>query len=478
MTDPNGVKINLLGSLWRFFASIRLTVVVLLSLATLSIIGTLIPQNQSPADYFRIFGPFLYQLMSTLDIFDMYHAWWFQCLILILTVNIIVCSIDRLSNTWSIIFVRSPQFNLDGFRRRKSRCEFRRNGDYNALAPAIRKHVAASFGRGNEVAVDAGFAITAERGRWTRLGVYVVHLSVVVLLVGSLVGSRYGFEGYANIIEGKRINTLHLRDSVHTVTLPFSIQCDEFEVTFYKGGRRPKEFRSSLSIIGENGRTLRRKDIRVNDPLRYRGINIFQSSYGETGASKARVDPSQPLRSELELNFRSAASGMIYSHTTAMGKTIDLPEGLGSFKLDRYEPAAEFKGMALGPSLVGTLTPKDGPPETILLPLNHPGFDGMRRGTVIISMANIVPTMKPQYYTGLLVTKDPGVGLVYLGFVLMIAGCAVTFFMSHKRLVVEVQPVSGGVNVMVSGTANKNKIGFKQKIRELAGQLEKITVKS
>lgn len=478
MTDPNGVKINFLGSLWRFFASIRLTVVVLLSLAVLSIIGTLIPQNQSPADYFRIFGAFLYQLMSTLDIFDMYYAWWFQCLILILTVNIIVCSIDRLRNIWSIIFVRSPQFNLAGFRRRKSRCEFRRNGDFNALAPAIRKHVAASFGRGGEVALDEGFAITAEKGRWTRLGVYIVHLSVVVLLVGALVGSRYGFEGYANIVEGERMDTLQVRDSIHKVTLPFSIQCDEFEVTFYEGGRRPKEFRSSLSIIGDDGRTLLQKDIRVNDPLRYQGINIFQSGYGETGASTAHVDPSQPLRSDLELNFRSAASGMIYSQATTMGKTIDLPEGLGSFKLERYEPAAEFKGMAVGPSLVGTLTPEDGPQKTVLLPLNHPGFDGMRRGAVVISVANVVPTVKPQYYTGLMITKDPGVGLVYLGFVLMIAGCAVTFFMSHQRLVVEVHPVSDGIKVMVSGTANKNKIGFQQKIRQVAEQLEKISVKS
>jgi cytochrome c biogenesis protein len=298
------------------------------------------------------------------------------------------------------------------------------------------------------------------------------------LLVGALVGSRFGFEGYANIVEGERTNTHQLHDSVQKVTLPFSIQCDEFEVTFYEGGRRPKEFRSSLSIIGGDGRTIRRKDIRVNDPLRCRGINIFQSSYGETGATTAGVDPSQPLRSDLELNFHSAASGMIYSQTTAMGKTIDLPEGLGSFKLERYEPAAEFKGMAVGPSLLGILTPKDGPSETVLLPLNHPGFDGMRRGAVVISVANIAPTVKPQYYTGLMITKDPGVGLVYLGFVLMIVGCAVTFFMSHRRLVVEVQPVSGGVNVMVSGTANKNKVGFKQKIRELAEQLEKTPVKS
>lgn len=477
MPDSTHVKSNFAVSLWRFFASIRLTVVVLLSLAVLSIIGTLIPQNQNPADDFHHYGAFVYNLLSILDIFDMYHAWWFQCLILILAVNIIVCSIDRLRSTWSIIFVRSPQFNLGVFRQRKSRCEFQHNGDFGTLAPLIRKQVAASFCRGDEVVVDEGFALTAEKGRWTRLGVYAVHLSVVVLLIGALAGSIFGFEGYAEIIEGQRTDVVQLSGSVRQITLPFVIQCDDFEVKFYKGSRRPEEFRSSLSII-ENDRMVLQKDIRVNDPLRYRGINIFQSNYGQTGASTANVDPSKPLRSNLELNFRSAASGMIYSETTSLGQTLELPEGLGTFKLERYEPAAEYKGSPVGPSLVGTLTPKNGPPESVLLPLNYPGFDIMRRGTVLVTVANIAPTRTPQFYTGLRITKDPGAWVVYIGFVLMIAGCAVTFFMSHQRLVVEVQPGADGIRVMVSGTANKNKIGFQQKVRQIAEQLEKISVKS
>ena len=65
---------NYLDGLWKFFASIKLTIVVLLTLAALSIVGTLIPQNQSPADYFNAFGPFLYQVLNTLDVFNMYQS--------------------------------------------------------------------------------------------------------------------------------------------------------------------------------------------------------------------------------------------------------------------------------------------------------------------------------------------------------------------------------------------------------------------
>jgi cytochrome c biogenesis protein len=56
-TDP-------LNKIWDFFTSVRLTIVILLTLAATSIIGTLIPQNQEPAAYFQAFGGFLYRLFD------------------------------------------------------------------------------------------------------------------------------------------------------------------------------------------------------------------------------------------------------------------------------------------------------------------------------------------------------------------------------------------------------------------------------
>jgi cytochrome c biogenesis protein len=473
MAKQTPIRANYLDSLWKFFASVRLTVVVLLSLAILSIIGTLVPQNQSPADYFQAFGPFLYQIMAILDIFDMYHSWWFQCLILILVINIVICSIDRLQSTWKIIFVKTPVFNLERFRQRKERRRLDMASPLERLQPVFEKRIARSFRYCRTVPVEKGIAITAEKGRWTRLGVYGVHLSIVILLVGALLGSLRGFEGFVNIPEGEQVNVIQLRSSPARLTLPFTIRCDDFDVTFYAGGRRPKEFRSSLTIL-ENGQPVLKKDIIVNDPLRYRGINIFQSSYGQMDPATSNRDFHLDASGEIELHFQSAASGMIYTQTVTLGTAVEIPEGLGRFVVERYEQAADFKGMDVGPSLVGTLTPKGGAPETILLPLNFPKFDTMRRGAVIVSVGKSAAPRETRYYTGLQVTKDPGVGVVYLGFIILIAGCAVTFFMSHQRLVVEVQPTAGGVVVMVSGTANKNKFGFQQKVQRITDQLAAI----
>ncbi|MBW2590545.1 MAG: cytochrome c biogenesis protein ResB [Deltaproteobacteria bacterium] len=72
----------------------KLTVILLLSLAVTSIVGTIIPQNENPAAYFRAYGEFVYKLFDLLGIFDMYHSWWFQFLLLLLTINIVVLSVQ------------------------------------------------------------------------------------------------------------------------------------------------------------------------------------------------------------------------------------------------------------------------------------------------------------------------------------------------------------------------------------------------
>jgi cytochrome c biogenesis protein len=468
MNNDKQVTGNYMASLWSFFASIRLTVVVLLSLAALSIIGTLIPQNESPAQYYHAFGPFFYRVMDTLNIFDMYRSWWFQGLIILLVINIVVCSIDRLRSTGRIIFDKNPKFNLENYRRRDSRQDFRLRTDIQTCKSAFHQRLARQFGYCRVESVGRGFAITAEKGRWTRLGAYGVHLSIVVLLIGALIGSVKGVEGYVNIPEGESRDTIQLRFGGLPFKLPFSIRCEDFDVQFYKTGA-PREFRSKLVLL-EEGRPVLEKDVIVNDPIRFKGINIFQSSYGKLDSEASGSVPPE----QLELTFRSSASGMIYSFKTGMKQPVEIPEGLGTFVVNGFEPAAQFKGMAIGPALTGTLTPRQGEPKAIVLPLKFPKFDAMRQGAVIIAVVNTMNPQPTRYYTGLQVTRDPGVGLVYFGFVLMIVGCMVTFFMAHQQVVVEIQPCDTEVAVMVSGRASRNKVGMQHDMERLARKLAAI----
>ncbi|MEZ4527165.1 MAG: cytochrome c biogenesis protein ResB [Desulfobacterales bacterium] len=192
-------RLSVFDNIWKFFASVRLTVVVLMSLAAASVIGTLIPQNESHEAYFRKYGEVLYRTFYALDFFDMYHSWWFRLLILILTANIVVCSFDRLSSLWKIVFVREPVFRLSGFRNSSRKSEFTTGRSAGDLKQDIASHLGKHFGYVSAEDTETGYCIFAEKGRWTRLGVYIVHFSIVLLLAGSLIGSIFGFEGFVNI---------------------------------------------------------------------------------------------------------------------------------------------------------------------------------------------------------------------------------------------------------------------------------------
>ncbi len=448
----------------------------MLTLAVTSIIGTVIPQNESPAAYLNAFGEVLFQVFSTLDIFDMYHSWWFQLLLLLLTLNVTVCSVDRLTATWKIIFVKTPRFNLSKFQKFRNRVEINESRSPDMVQKAAEKIVAGDFRYRRVEQAENGSVIFAERWRWSRLGVYIVHTSIVILLIGGLIGSIFGFEGFVNIPEGESVGSIRLRNEGGFVKLDFEIQCNDFDVSFYANGM-PKEFRSSLVII-EQGKQVLQKDIVVNDPLRYKGINIFQSSYGELQPEAQRVSES----SEFTLAFTSKQTGMVYNKKVRIGQEIEIPEELGRFTANELKPSYKFRGQDLGAALVGKLVKASGSQHEVALPLRFPSFDKMsamidpaRGDAVFISVIETGSQMNStakRYYTGLQVTKDPGVWVVYTGFIMLLCGCVVTFFMSHQRICIEIQPAGSKSRVVVTGTANKNKMGMRRKVEAIAEKLK------
>jgi cytochrome c biogenesis protein len=439
--------------MWKFFSSVKLSVVLLLSLAVTSIVGTIIPQNKNPVDYFQAYGEFLYRLFKVFGLFDMYHAWWFQLLIVLLTLNIVVCSIDRFSTSWKIVSIKNPPFVLSRFRNHANKEYFVDNRSSEELKDVYEPFVSKGFGYVRTEETDDGYCIFAEKWRWTRLGVYSVHLSIVLLLLGALIGSFWGFDGYVNIPEGEVANSIRIRNPERVQPLDFGILCEDFNVNFYKSGM-PKEFRSSLTII-ENGKPAFKKDIIVNDPLRYKGINIFQSSYGQ-------LPPK-----EVMLNFTSIKTGKVYKKKALIGRQIDIPETGGKFVLKDYTSSYNFRGQPIGAAFLGVLTQNDNSSVDVVLPLRFPNFDRMRKRDIVISVSEYTP----RYYTGLQVTKDPGVWIVYSGFILLIIGCYITFFMSHQRLCIDIVKEGKKSSVMVSGTANKNKFGMQNKIKRISEKL-------
>jgi len=446
---------------WEFFSSVKLSVFILLSLAVTSIIGTVIPQNENPMLYLRQYGETLFPLFKAFDLFDMYHSWWFRFLLCMLTANIIVCSINRLSATWKIIFPKTPKFTINRFRKMKNRQEWTSNSAPETLKDIYAPYLTRRFKTFLVEPTETGYLLFAEKGRWTRLGVYVVHLSIIFLVIGGLIGSIFGFDGYVNIPEKESVTSIFLQSSNEKKELGFEIRCNDFNLSFYDSdmpqkNRMPKEYRSSLSIIKDNKEVIK-KDIIVNDPLRYAGINIFQSSYGQTPGN------------QLKITFTERSSGLVYEKQARMGESIDMPGNKSKLRIEDFKNHFPYMGVTIDKVYLCVLIPDTGKPEHIMIPANS-RFDAMRNGEFIIAIANA----DFKYYTGLQVTKDPGVPIVYMGFIFMIIGCYITFFMFHKKICVELTRDGGKTNVMVSGISGKNRPGMQTVTRRLANHLKRI----
>src|SRR5215813_11190985 len=179
--------------IWRFFCSLRLTLANLLLLFCAMIAGTFVnPQNDSLASIERAFAGQDWTLRAYrwFELYDLFHSWWFTGLLLSLALNLIACSLERLPRIW--LLVRHPQRRLDHVVGLRFKVQAANSAlTLEDVAGALRR-------RRYRVEVEDEF-LFAERGRHARFGVWVVHLSLLLILGGGVYGRLTAFEGTAQI---------------------------------------------------------------------------------------------------------------------------------------------------------------------------------------------------------------------------------------------------------------------------------------
>jgi cytochrome c biogenesis protein len=448
-----------MDKVWAFFTSLKLAITVLIILATASIIGTVIEQNQPLQKYQEIYTDATVRAFETLGFFDMYHSWWFLLLLVLFTVNLSCCTLDRLPRVVRV--VRNPKTTLDENLektlglvdrwKKKGKIEEWRDRYASAMGKAVGKPLVTENG--------GAYHLYAERGVVSRFGVYVTHVSIVIIFIGAIVGNLFGFKGYVNILEGQAVQTVPARGGAKPVDLGFLVRCNKFSLTFYTDPfgnptQQPKEYASDLSVI-ENGREVLRKKIVVNDPLQYKGIWFYQSSYGQTGAANARVD------------VRKASGETAASLALLAGQKAEVP-GYGSVIGLDYQQ--NYQGQ--GPALLVSVEKPGKPATQVWLPAHRPEADRQRGDGFYFAFLGLSETL----YTGLQVAKDPGVNIVWVGCTLMVAGIMIAFFMSHQRVWIRLTAAQEGrVEVVVAGSASRNRLAFERKFEKIQAEMKAVT---
>jgi cytochrome c biogenesis protein len=450
---------------WSFFSSVKLTIVLLIMLAIVSILGTLVPQEEGAAEFARRLNPAMLQIFTSLDLFDMYHSIWFKVLIGCLAMNLIICSMDRFPATWKRFNARPEPDRTKPFDNLPSEQSFFIRGTPEETASRVNKLLQSRYKRIRKKEAGANSFFYGDRGRYSHFGVYLVHLSVLLILAGSFVGSFFGFDAYVNILEGEQIDTVMLKKGMKPLKLKFDVRCDKFTVDFYENGA-PKEYRSDISFLVK-GKEVEKKSLLVNHPAVFMGVTFYQASYGSTPGKTVRLKISRDTGQPAVTDMRVEAD-----------KSIALPGGEGKFKV------VDVRGdiMKMGPAVLISVQPNQGKPVDLwvfqqgekalkMLPdpmLKSPKFNPSAFKPYTFSLDGL----ETKFYTGLQVSRDPGVSIVWIGCFFMISGLFVTFFLSHKRIWVHLLKTDQGMKISAAGTANKNPVGLERELEHLTRDLK------
>jgi len=134
------------------------------------------------------------------------------------------------------------------------------------------------YNTSSEIDRDSGkIYITGEKGKIGRLGVHIVHLGVLIIIAGGILGGLFGYSGNIGILEGDTDDAIVLKDN-RTVKLPFKIKLENFELSYYDNSTKPKQYTSDI-VISDQGPEKYFK-VGVNNPAIYNGWHIYQASYG------------------------------------------------------------------------------------------------------------------------------------------------------------------------------------------------------
>lgn len=465
-TDQNKTIID---RVWSFFSSITLAVIVFTIISLTSIVGTVIEQQVEPQKNIilltKMFGASsartLYGILDTLGFTDMFHSWWFIALLFVFSANLIICSLERLPRIWK--FVKEPVKPLKP--EQLNAMSIKRETVVNEKLEKARETVEGALKKAGykaQVHQDKdSLQLYSEKGKHSRLGVYVTHLSIFLILLGAVAGIFLGFNGFLNLPEGATSPVAYTRTG-KDIPLGFEIRCDDFDVSFYQNSDTPKAYRSWLTVI-ENGKEVLKQEIEVNTPLRYRGITFYQSSYGFSPSKDSlfrfRVTSKDGKSQDVQLRF---GESFALPGTNVTARVADFSPALA---VDDKGKLFTYAEMMNNPAVFLEFTEGGKPKFNQWVLKRFPETWKTPEGVVEFK------DLWGAQYTGLQVRKDPGVWIVYLACLVMAVGLYAAFFMSHGRVWVRLQEESSKTRITVSASTNKNKIAFEQKIDKLVKSL-------
>jgi cytochrome c biogenesis protein len=307
--------------LYELLSSMRFAISLLTVLAIASTIGTILKQSEPYANYVIQFGQFWFQAFDLLGLYDVYHSGWFLTILAFLILSTGLCILRNMPLMLREMRSYREHASEASLRAFSHQAEF-----VSSLSPDISRQRLANhlqhqgFRAKLGTPTDNGNTlIAAKAGSYHRLGYMLTHAAIVVICLGGLIDgniplkaqqllgwkrietrdmpqsevpaisrlspANLSFRGGVTIPEGGNADVvfLNVADGYLVQDLPFDIQLRKFRVEHYPTGQ-PKSFESDVTLIDKATREKVSTTISVNHPLIYKGIAVYQASFGDGGS--------------------------------------------------------------------------------------------------------------------------------------------------------------------------------------------------
>jgi len=319
ISSPRPVRRRLLADLGELFGSMRFAVSLLVFICLASLIGTVLAQNGAASTYIDQFGPFWYELFDKFALWHVYNSWWFLLIMGFLVVSTTLCILRTAPKMIKEARTFRDTIRLSSLRAFHHRVECTATGDALGIEAQVRAWLKRHGYAVRERRESDGVLLAAKRGSANRLGYIFAHTAIVVICVGGLLdselpvrlqvwlgGKQPVFENMliadvptsgklsvnnpsyrANVLisEGDRAaNAVVLvGDGALVQPLPFQIALRKFDVEYYSTGM-PSRFVSHVHVTDPATGEQFDQAIEVNEPLRYKGVTVYQSSFDDGGS--------------------------------------------------------------------------------------------------------------------------------------------------------------------------------------------------
>lgn len=434
---------------WHLLTSVKVAFLIIISIALASFAGIILPQvspefASDPAEYGlwleRIrpqYGMFT-DLLSMLGLFDIFRSIWFRALLGLLSVGIVVCSLNRWPGIKASLTTRRVKVGPGFFRAVPLRAEIPMAAGGPSGAGGILEETLRQRGYRVLQQQEPGIAhFYADKHRYSQLGTYALHIGLVLILAAAIWSYAGGYRDRNFAIPEGSLRSVGQGSGL-------TVQLESFADEYYPEGP-PKDYRSEL-VLYKGGQEVRRQTIRVNEPLEFEGWRFHQSFFGPAAVLEVKDSSGRTLFSDgVALAWRTTGERPMGSFRILEQNLNVYLVGPSSSGVDPVIKAGELRLEVY----------KGGEGRPIIM-------SNLPQGQPLSAEGLTFSFIRERQFSGLQIVNDPAAPLMYFAWVLCALGLIVVFYFPYRRLWARCQQEGDEAVRVCLGTSMRRDLGLSQ----------------